>query len=91
MGYLLAKDILGIKTKAEIMVHLVVPSVPLAMLYKEKFKKKVSQADARIKIIWVDLGYFKEKWLDNPDMYDKHVVVVDEGDQLLLREISHNQ
>ena len=41
MGYFLAKDLLAVKGKSEIEVKLVVPSKPLSMLYREKYKKKM--------------------------------------------------
>ena len=90
MGYLLAKDLLPEKGKSEIPVKLVVPSKVLAMLYKEKFKKKMSQADERIKIDWIDLPTFREKWKANPEGYKKAIVICDEGDHLLSKDISHD-
>ena len=69
MGYQLGKDFLSKKGKTEIEVKLIVPSRLLAMLYKEKFRKKMLEADSRVKIEWDDLDSFKEVLTIHPVHY----------------------
>ena len=57
-------------------------------MYKEKFGAKLNQASARVNFIWIDHETFKGNWLENAGQYSKAIVVVDEGDLFLTREIS---
>jgi hypothetical protein len=44
-----------------------------------------------VKIIWTDVATFLSQWQQNPAQFAKAAVIVDEGDRLLIREVSHKQ
>ena len=88
IGYLLGLELLT-GNKSEINVHLVVPSIEQADLYKQRFLKKQREGNERVKIIWTDLTTFLNQWRQSPAHFSKDAVVVDEGDRLLIRDVSH--
>ena len=91
LGYLSALDHLGPNSKGQIKIHLVVPSIELAVLHELNFAKKQAEADKRVKFIWEDHSSFIQMWKANPSSFSKDIVIVDEGDLFLRRDISERQ
>ena len=71
--------------KTEVNIRLIVPSVEQAALYKKRFATKEAQAESRINFVWQALPVFLQQWSENPSVFNKDVIVADEGDQLLVR------
>ena len=89
MGHDLAKDLLPTKGKATIKVILVVMAAELVGIFQRKFLAKQAQADMRIEFQWMCLDTFRASWHDKPEVFAKSVILVDEGDEILRREILH--
>ena len=88
LGYHVALEHLTPTGKAQIKVHLIVPSTELANLHELNFAKKQAEADQRVKFFWEDHAQFKQLWKANPSAFIKDVVLIDEGDMMLTRDIS---
>lgn len=88
IGYLAALEHLSSNGKAQIKVHFVVPSTELANLHEHNFAKKQAEADKRVKFFWEDHSHFRQQWKTNPSSFSKDIVIIDEGDLMLTREVS---
>ena len=61
----------------------------LVGLYRKIFMKKQAEADSRVEFIWTDLADFKDDWKKKSQSLGQEIVIVDEGDLILEREIFH--
>ena len=68
-------------------MHLVIANTDLVEHYAELFKKKQAEKDPRVTINWISMTAFKEQLKQNPALYAKAILVVDEGDIMLEKEI----
>ena len=88
IGYLAALKNLGQSGKGNIKVRCIVPSSELASLYENIFAKKMSEGDKRVKFIWQSHASFLEQWTANASSFSKEILMCDEGDLLIKREVS---
>ena len=91
LGYMMGRLLRPATGNREVNVRLIVPSPEQATLYKKRFAEKESQAETRINFIWQPLKEFLQQWIENPSQFNKDVLVADEGDQLLIRQVTHKE
>ena len=60
----------------------------MASLYEKKFAKKLAEGDKRVLFIWQDHASFRQQWIENASAFTKDIVIVDEVDMFLTRDIS---
>ena len=68
-------------------VNLVIANADLVKHYEELFKRKQAEADPRVTINWISMTAFREQLKQNPALYAKAILVVDEGDIMLEKKI----
>ena len=68
-------------------VILVIANADLVEHYAQLFERKQAEADPRVIINWISMATFKEKLKKDPELYAKAILVVDEGDIMLEKEI----
>ena len=68
-------------------MHLVIANTDLVEHYAQVFERKQAEKDPRVAINWISMTTFKEQLKQNPELYAKDILIVDEGDILLKKEI----
>ena len=58
-------------------------------LYQGQFAEKLRQAGPRIDFNWRSLADFMESWKVQAKQFKKDIIVIDEGDQVLVREVAN--
>ena len=88
LGHILGLNELTQKSKKTIKVNLVVANKDLVKYYQEHFDKKQKQADPRILFEWFSMDAFQKQLLECPSLFVKDILIVDEGDTMLIRRIN---
>ena len=88
LGHMLAKISMPAKGKKPINVKLLVANEDLVGHYEQLLKEKERLADERIKFEWLSLATFTKKLEESPAQYAKDIIIADEGDTLLVREVN---
>ena len=86
-GNILGVNCLPKRGNKTVTVRLVVAN-DLVAHYKQAFTEKQDQADKRITFEWLSMTTLKQKLQDCPSAYIKDIILADEGDTLLVREIN---
>ena len=87
LGHVLALLSMKPNGRTPITVRLVLANEDLVKHYAQLFAEKQKEADTRVKFEWLSMTTFKEKLEENPMFYAKDVLVADEGDCLITREV----
>ena len=70
------------------MVNLVVSNENLVSHYQQLFAEKQKLADKRVLFEWLSMDTFKKQMLQCPSAFCKDILVVDEGDTMLVHDIN---
>ena len=87
LGHMLGLSTLTTNNK-NVTVRLVVANEDLVAHYKALFADKQCEADARITFEWLSMTAFKKQLLEAPAVYAMNVLVVDEGDAVLIKQVN---
>ena len=68
-------------------MYLIIANTDLVEHYTQLFERKQAEADPRVIISWISMATFKEELKQNPELYAKAILVVDEADIMLEKEI----
>ena len=88
LGHLVAQALLPSKGKQTIIVRIVLANPNLLDNYEQLFEEKMSQADSRITFTFLSTAAMKKQLLESPSFFAKDVLVVDEGDTILERQVN---
>ena len=88
LAHILALRALPRAGRKTIKVHLVLANEDLLKHYEQKFADKLKVADPRVKFEFLSIATFEKELKEDPKQYAKSVLVIDEGDTVLLKDVS---
>ena len=87
LGHILGLATLA-KGKRPITVDLVLANGDLVEHYRQLFKEKQEHADPRVRFEWMSIDTFKKQLVECPAFFAKDILIVDEGDTMLVRDVN---